>query len=193
VSSFDDLERRLRAERPEPSDALVHAVVGGLAAGMRPRRRPSLRLALAASFSIAMLTAATALGAAGGVTQAAESVVATVAHATTPPATPPPTVAPASSGNGNGNSSPPAAVTSSSSNDKVTLCHATGSSTNPFVEITVSANGLAGHGGHSDDIIPAPSGGCPTASPGDDQYRPGKGCGDKNHVHSRENECKKEK
>ena len=24
-----------------------------------------------------------------------------------------------------------------------------------------------------------------------DQYKPGKGCGDKNHVHERENECKK--
>ena len=24
-----------------------------------------------------------------------------------------------------------------------------------------------------------------------DQYRPGKGCGDKNHIHNRENECKK--
>ena len=24
-----------------------------------------------------------------------------------------------------------------------------------------------------------------------DQYRPGKGCGDKNHIHRRENECKK--
>ena len=24
-----------------------------------------------------------------------------------------------------------------------------------------------------------------------DQYRPGKGCGDKNHIHLRENECKK--
>jgi hypothetical protein len=29
------------------------------------------------------------------------------------------------------------------------------------------------------------------ARPADDQYRPGKGCGDKNHVHERENECKK--
>ena len=27
--------------------------------------------------------------------------------------------------------------------------------------------------------------------PDDDQYKPGKGCGDKNHVHERENECKK--
>jgi hypothetical protein len=29
------------------------------------------------------------------------------------------------------------------------------------------------------------------SSPSQDQYRPGKGCGDKNHVHLRENECKK--
>jgi hypothetical protein len=28
-------------------------------------------------------------------------------------------------------------------------------------------------------------------SPADDQYRPGKGCGDKNHIHDREDECKK--
>jgi hypothetical protein len=25
--------------------------------------------------------------------------------------------------------------------------------------------------------------------PADDQYRPGKGCGDKNHIHEREDEC----
>ena len=27
--------------------------------------------------------------------------------------------------------------------------------------------------------------------PGDDEYKPGKGCGDKNHIHRRKNECKK--
>lgn len=27
--------------------------------------------------------------------------------------------------------------------------------------------------------------------PAHDQYKPGKGCGDKNHVHAKENECKK--
>ena len=27
--------------------------------------------------------------------------------------------------------------------------------------------------------------------PDEDQYRPGKGCGDKNHIHLREDECKK--
>jgi hypothetical protein len=35
------------------------------------------------------------------------------------------------------------------------------------------------------------NGGSETHNPTFDQYRPGKGCGDKNHIHSRENECKK--
>jgi hypothetical protein len=52
-------------------------------------------------------------------------------------------------------------------NDKVTLCHATGSASNPYVEITVSAAGVAnGHSKHAGDIIPAPAAGCPTAAPG---------------------------
>jgi hypothetical protein len=45
---------------------------------------------------------------------------------------------------------------------KITICHATGSKNNPYVEITISVNGLNGHGKHKDDIIPAPEGGCPT-------------------------------
>ncbi|HEX4733333.1 MAG TPA: hypothetical protein VH247_02880 [Thermoleophilaceae bacterium] len=46
---------------------------------------------------------------------------------------------------------------------KITICHATGSATNPYVEITISVNGLNGHGDHQDDrdIIPAPADGCP--------------------------------
>jgi hypothetical protein len=36
-----------------------------------------------------------------------------------------------------------------------------------------------------------PQGGSETHNPTFDQYRPGKGCGDKNHIHLRENECKK--
>lgn len=46
--------------------------------------------------------------------------------------------------------------------EKITICHATGSDKNPFNEITVSVNGFNGHGDHEDDIIPAPAGGCPT-------------------------------
>jgi hypothetical protein len=51
------------------------------------------------------------------------------------------------------------------SNGKITICHATGSQKNPYVEITVSINGLNGHGNHPGDIIPAPASGCPTTKP----------------------------
>jgi hypothetical protein len=47
-------------------------------------------------------------------------------------------------------------------NDKITICHATGSDKNPFVEITISVDALPAHLDHQDgrDIIPAPEGGC---------------------------------
>src|SRR4051812_27879700 len=49
---------------------------------------------------------------------------------------------------------------------KTTICHATHSSTNPYVEITPSNNAIPAHDRHQDDedIIPAPAGGCPGAS-----------------------------
>src|SRR5215212_4527418 len=51
--------------------------------------------------------------------------------------------------------------------EKVTLCHATGSATNPYVEITISNNGVPAHDRHQndEDIIPA-SGGCPGGASG---------------------------
>ncbi|HUF38127.1 MAG TPA: FecR domain-containing protein, partial [Anaerolineales bacterium] len=65
---------------------------------------------------------------------------------------------------GDGDASRPLAALSqdwTQQNDKVTLCHATGSATNPYVEITVSVQGATnGHAGHSGDIIPAPAEGC---------------------------------
>ena len=44
---------------------------------------------------------------------------------------------------------------------KVTICHATASSTNPYVLIRVSKSGLKGHMHHPGDIIPTPKEGCP--------------------------------
>jgi hypothetical protein len=48
---------------------------------------------------------------------------------------------------------------------KVTICHATGSETNPFVRITVSVNALKAHTAHQngEDIV-NPTGDCPSAS-----------------------------
>lgn len=56
--------------------------------------------------------------------------------------------------------------------EKITICHATGSATNPYVVITVSINAADGQGGdrledhrgHPGDLIPAPEGGCPGGS-----------------------------
>ena len=48
-------------------------------------------------------------------------------------------------------------------NDKITICHATHSETNPFVRITISTRANPAHDHHQDleDIIPAPEEGCP--------------------------------
>jgi len=55
-------------------------------------------------------------------------------------------------------------------NGKTTICHATGSETNPYVQITVSNNALAAHSRHQGgrDIIPAPNEGCPAGEQPDD-------------------------
>jgi hypothetical protein len=47
--------------------------------------------------------------------------------------------------------------------EKITICHATHSEKNPYVEITISVNALGAHKDHQDyeDIIPAPYRGCP--------------------------------
>jgi hypothetical protein len=44
---------------------------------------------------------------------------------------------------------------------KITICHATGTTNNPYDEITIDFNGLRGHSNHADDVIPVPEGGCP--------------------------------
>jgi len=62
---------------------------------------------------------------------------------------------------------PPASALGAQTNQngKITLCHATGSATNPFVEITVSVDGaMHGHAKHPGDIIPAPVDGCPMST-----------------------------
>jgi hypothetical protein len=53
---------------------------------------------------------------------------------------------------------------------KITICHRTGSKTNPYVQITVSANAWKAHRKHG-DLNPVPAGGCPTGG------QPGSGGG----------------
>jgi hypothetical protein len=48
---------------------------------------------------------------------------------------------------------------------KTTICHHTGSETNPYVEITVANPAVENGHSHHGDIVPAPSGGCEGSSP----------------------------
>jgi hypothetical protein len=59
----------------------------------------------------------------------------------------------------------PTAVETGNNVGKLTICHATGSATNPYNEITIDFNGLNGHSNHTGDIIPAPESGCPSVTP----------------------------
>jgi uncharacterized surface protein with fasciclin (FAS1) repeats len=61
-----------------------------------------------------------------------------------------------------GDTSGPSATDELTEEARVTICHATGSETNPYEEIEVNQNALQGHEQHEGDLIPAPAGGCPT-------------------------------
>jgi len=52
-----------------------------------------------------------------------------------------------------------ATTTTSTPAGRITICHATAAGT--YVQITVNRSSLNGHEDHLDDLIPAPSGGCP--------------------------------
>ena len=59
-------------------------------------------------------------------------------------------------------STEPSGRTTQAAPRRITICHWNAS--NSYVEITVDANGLNGHGDHPNDIIPAPAGGCGQSS-----------------------------
>lgn len=112
---------------------------------------------------------ATEAGPAAQAADAAHEGPAAAAGPATPATTPPgPEPGPAAAHGDGAHPGPSADPGSASEAGKVTICHATGSETNPYVEVTVSENGLNGHDGH-DDLVPAPAGGCP--GPGRDRAR----------------------
>ena len=79
-------------------------------------------------------------------------------------------------------------------NGKTTICHATGSETNPYVQITVSNNALAAHSRHQGgrDIIPAPKEGCPPGErPDDCEKHDGKKHDGKKHDGKKHDDCQK--
>jgi hypothetical protein len=57
-----------------------------------------------------------------------------------------------------------ATAPANATSEQITICHATGSETHPYEEITINTSGLSAHENHQwgEDIIPAPAAGCPT-------------------------------
>jgi hypothetical protein len=99
-----------------------------------PRRFVPGRLAAGFALTLVFLVAAGSLGGIGHAASAAGKAVSAVTTAASPRAT------------------------------TVSICHATGTPSSPYVLTTVSSSGLGGHGSHSGDLVPAPSGGCPRPS-----------------------------
>lgn len=56
---------------------------------------------------------------------------------------------------------------------KVTICHATNSVTNPYVQVVIAASAVARHAAHQDgrDVIPAPEHGCSDICPNVDGHQ----------------------
>jgi hypothetical protein len=163
----DEIERLLRANRPEPRDEFVNSLLGPLET--KPQRfrpqRPGRRILLATAVTVLAASAAIAAGGAhvagtsiSNLVRVAQSGVSSANH--TP--------------NNNGN----AHQDKNGSNGKddngngddsagdhqyaVEVCHHTGSTTNPWVPLFLSPQGAANHlKNHPDDFLVDSTHPCP--------------------------------
>jgi hypothetical protein len=159
------LEAELRAQRPEPRAEFLASVAAQVEGG-RPRVG-ALRLALAAAFTLVLFAGLLGFGGLDYAAAAAKKAAVAVSGANDKPKK---SFAASSNsnnngnGNGNGNNGngdedeceEDEADCDEYEDDKVTICHRTGSSSNPTNTIMVSRNAVPAHLRHGDTEGPCP-------------------------------------
>jgi hypothetical protein len=175
----DQLEQLLRANRPQPRDQFVTSMLGRLDTrrrGLRPQRITA-RILVAAAVTALALGAAVAAGGTHTVATSITGLINVAKHGVNTPSQPTSTVSSngSNNGNGNGNNGNGNGIDNAGNGHNgnngngagdnqysVTICHHTGSSKNPWIELTLSPQGAANHlKNHPEDFIVTPSTPCP--------------------------------
>ena len=144
-----DIERELRANRPEPRAEFVRGVTGRLN-GERPGRSfARLRVALAGTLATVILLALALTGGIGYAASAGKHAVQAVQNV----------VMPDKKAKGK-KAKKVKQASPAQAQYKVTICHRTGSASNRWVAITVSSRALPRHMRHGDFIV-TPARTCP--------------------------------
>jgi hypothetical protein len=159
----DSLGTLLHENRPEPRDDFLAPMLRR-AASERPllhvRGGVGRRLALAAAVTVAAGGTAVGAGAVSSASSGLRGLAHIAQHTFSQSAQHTSLQAPGGqTGSVNGASS---SHDSDQSQYRVTICHRTGSTKNPYVTLVLSPQGAAQHLAHHPDDFIAPPGGCPT-------------------------------
>jgi len=160
----DPIETLLTEHRPEPREGFVASLLERVDQAPRSRATglrsgpAAVRLFAAAALTILALVGATA--AAGGV-GAASHGIASVATGHAFGLSSDNATNTAQTNNGNAGANNAAKNGPGQNQYAVTICHATGSATNPYVQLTLSPQGAAQHLAHHPGDFLAPPQGCP--------------------------------
>jgi hypothetical protein len=173
----DPLEQLLRANRPRPREEFVAMWldrVGGQRGRLRPQRLTA-RIVAAVVLTGLVLAAAAAAGGAHTVSASVSGLVSVTKRGVNGSSQP---ISTSANNNGtsqdkndtNGKDDNGNGDDNGSAGDRqyaVTICHHTGSATNPWVELTLSPQGAANHlAHHPDDFIVTTTTPCPPTGTG---------------------------
>jgi hypothetical protein len=143
-----DLERELRARRPQPQEELVHMLAARVQATQRFRHRAAaLRVALGSGVTALFVAALVPAGGLGYATGAVSRATTAVKHTATP-----------AHGHADPSHHHGDHPTSGQHEYGVPICH---HNHHGFEAIRVSPEALHAHLAHHGDIVPAPEHGCP--------------------------------